>query len=43
MPSFMKFRPEKPSILDESAETLGAELAGAGVPAFRTRQVLDWV
>lgn len=39
----MKFRPEKPSILDENVESLANRLAGWAVPAFRGKQIFDWV
>ncbi|MFP4351392.1 MAG: 23S rRNA (adenine(2503)-C(2))-methyltransferase RlmN [Puniceicoccaceae bacterium] len=39
----MKFRPQKPSVLDHTPESLGEDLRAHGFPAFRTKQVLDWV
>ncbi len=37
------FRPEKPSLLEEDPETLGARLFAAGQPAYRAGQVLEWI
>ena len=39
----MKFRPQKPSILDASDTSLGEALEKEGVPSFRIQQILDWV
>ncbi len=39
----MKFTPDKPSLHGETLDSLGARLAGAGEPAFRARQILDWL
>lgn len=39
----MKFRPQKPSILDEDVPGLRAWLAEEGAPGFRADQILDWV
>jgi 23S rRNA (adenine2503-C2)-methyltransferase len=39
----MKFTPAKPSLHGETLESLGARLAGAGEPAYRARQILDWL
>jgi 23S rRNA (adenine2503-C2)-methyltransferase len=39
----MKFDPARPSIHGETLDSLGARLAGAGEPAYRARQVLDWL
>ncbi|MBA3850619.1 MAG: 23S rRNA (adenine(2503)-C(2))-methyltransferase RlmN, partial [Opitutus sp.] len=39
----MKFTPAKPALHGETFATLSAALAAAGQPAFRARQVLDWL
>ena len=39
----MKFTPAKPSLHGETLESLGARLAGAGEPAYRAGQILDWI
>ncbi len=39
----MKFTPAKPSLHGETLESLGARLAEAGEPAYRARQILDWL
>lgn len=39
----LKFRPQKPSILDISDKSLGEALEKEGVPSFRIQQILDWV
>jgi 23S rRNA (adenine2503-C2)-methyltransferase len=39
----MKFDPARPSIHGETLDSLGARLAEAGEPAYRARQVLDWL
>jgi 23S rRNA (adenine2503-C2)-methyltransferase len=39
----MKFTPARPPIQGETLESLTARLAEAGEPAYRARQVLDWV
>jgi 23S rRNA (adenine2503-C2)-methyltransferase len=39
----MAFTASKPLITGETLETLGAALKEAGQPAFRARQVMDWV
>jgi 23S rRNA (adenine2503-C2)-methyltransferase len=39
----MKFAPEKPAIHGETLETLTTRLQEAGQPAFRAKQVLDWL
>ena len=39
----MKFTPEKPALTGETLETLSAWLKEADEPAFRARQILDWV
>jgi len=39
----LKFRPQKPSILDESEESLRAFIESNGFPRFRVQQILDWV
>jgi len=37
------FKPAKPSILSETPETLAATLANLGEPAFRARQIVEWI
>jgi 23S rRNA (adenine2503-C2)-methyltransferase len=39
----MRFQPSKPSLYGMSPDDLVAFLAGAGHPAFRARQILDWL
>jgi 23S rRNA (adenine2503-C2)-methyltransferase len=39
----MKFTPEKPAVYGETLESLTARLAEAGQPAFRAKQILDWL
>jgi 23S rRNA (adenine2503-C2)-methyltransferase len=39
----MKFTPDRPPIHGETLDSLTARLAAAGEPAYRARQVLDWV
>jgi 23S rRNA (adenine2503-C2)-methyltransferase len=39
----MKFTPEKPPITGETLESLTARLGARGEPAFRARQILEWV
>jgi 23S rRNA (adenine2503-C2)-methyltransferase len=39
----MKFTPARPSLHGETLDSLGAHLAGAGEPAYRARQILDWL
>lgn len=39
----MKFQPSKPFIYGESPDALGAALKGAGQPAFRAKQVIEWL
>ena len=39
----MKFTPAKPALTGETLETLTARLRGQGEPAFRAKQILDWV
>lgn len=39
----MKFEPEKPALTGQTLESLTAWLQAAGEPAFRARQILDWV
>jgi len=39
----VKFRPQKPSILDESEETLRTSLQVEGFPAFRAKQIFEWI
>ena len=37
------FKPQKPSILGETLETLTAELKNINMPAFRAKQVMEWL
>lgn len=39
----MKFVPAKPPLTGETLESLSARLKERGEPAFRARQILDWV
>jgi 23S rRNA (adenine2503-C2)-methyltransferase len=39
----MKFTPAKPSLHGETLDSLGTRLAEAGEPAYRARQILDWL
>jgi 23S rRNA (adenine2503-C2)-methyltransferase len=39
----MKFTPEKPPITGETLESLTEILRARGEPAFRARQILDWI
>ena len=39
----MKFTPAKPALTGETLESLGARLKERGEPAFRAKQILDWV
>lgn len=39
----MRFKPEKLGILGESLESLEVALEAAGFPAFRARQVMQWI
>jgi len=39
----MKFTPAKAPLTGETLETLSARLAERGEPAFRAKQILDWV
>lgn len=39
----MKYAPAKPPLTGETLETLTARLQARGEPAFRARQILDWV
>jgi 23S rRNA (adenine2503-C2)-methyltransferase len=39
----MRFAPEKPALTGETLESLSTHLSSLGQPAFRARQVLDWV
>lgn len=39
----MKFTPAKPPFTGETLETLAARLQERGEPAFRAKQILDWV
>jgi 23S rRNA (adenine2503-C2)-methyltransferase len=39
----MKFTPEKPPITGETLESLVERLGARGEPAFRAKQILDWV
>jgi 23S rRNA (adenine2503-C2)-methyltransferase len=38
-----EIRPDKPFLLEETPESLTTKLKEAGQPAFRAKQVLDWV
>jgi 23S rRNA (adenine2503-C2)-methyltransferase len=38
-----QFKPARPSILSETPETLAASFAGAGLPSFRAKQVVEWI
>ena len=37
------FKPQKPSVLEESLESLSAALKQEGVPSFRAKQILEWL
>src|SRR5436190_17445461 len=39
----MKFTPAKPPLTGETLDTLIARLAERGEPAFRAKQILDWL
>jgi 23S rRNA (adenine2503-C2)-methyltransferase len=39
----MKFTPEKPALFGETLDSLTAHLRELGEPAFRAKQILDWV
>lgn len=39
----MKFTPEKPALTGETLESLTERLQARGEPAFRAKQILDWV
>ena len=39
----MKFVPSKPSLLGESLDSLTAQLSTQGHPAFRAKQILEWL
>ena len=39
----MKFTPPKPYLLGETLETLQEKLTAAGHPAFRAKQVMEWL
>jgi 23S rRNA (adenine2503-C2)-methyltransferase len=39
----LKFTPDKPPIHGETLDSLTVRLTGAGQPAFRARQILDWL
>ncbi|MEM8867448.1 MAG: 23S rRNA (adenine(2503)-C(2))-methyltransferase RlmN [Verrucomicrobiota bacterium] len=39
----MRFTPEKPSLFGETLESLTAQSKDAGFPAFRAKQVMDWL
>ncbi len=39
----MKYTPAKPPLTGETLETLAARLGERGEPAFRARQILDWL
>src|SRR5471032_150489 len=39
----MKFTPAKPPLTGETLDTLTARLAERGEPAFRAKQILDWL
>jgi 23S rRNA (adenine2503-C2)-methyltransferase len=39
----MKFTPEKPAIYGETLDSLTAALTAAGQPAFRAKQILEWL
>ena len=39
----MSFHPEKPAIHGETLDSLTARLQERGEPAFRARQILDWL
>ncbi|HEX2100443.1 MAG TPA: 23S rRNA (adenine(2503)-C(2))-methyltransferase RlmN, partial [Candidatus Synoicihabitans sp.] len=39
----MKFTPAKPALTGETLESLTERLRGQGEPAFRAKQILDWL
>lgn len=39
----MPFQPEKPSLFGETLESFSERVVAAGHPAFRARQVMDWL
>lgn len=39
----MKFTPAKPFLLGETLETLEEKMTAAGFPAFRAKQILEWI
>jgi len=39
----MKFTPDKPAIYGETLDTLTASLKEAGQPAFRAKQIVEWL
>ncbi len=39
----MKYLPEKPALTGETLESLAARLAERGEPAFRAKQIMEWV
>jgi 23S rRNA (adenine2503-C2)-methyltransferase len=39
----MKFTPAKPPLTGETLDSLTARLAERGEPAFRAKQILDWL
>ena len=39
----MRYLPAKPSIYGETLDSLGAQLAAHGHPAFRARQIAEWL
>jgi 23S rRNA (adenine2503-C2)-methyltransferase len=39
----MKFTPSKPSLFGETLESLTEQVTAAGHPAFRAKQVMDWL
>ena len=39
----MKFTPKKPSIFGETLESLKTHVEAAGFPAFRAKQVMEWL
>ena len=39
----MKFTPEKPAVYGETLDSLTASLKAAGQPAFRAKQILEWL
>jgi 23S rRNA (adenine2503-C2)-methyltransferase len=39
----MKYAPAKPALTGETLDSLTERLRARGEPAFRARQILDWV